>query len=105
MELVHVHTTVATQEDARRLAQTLVQSRLAACVQIAPVESLYVWQDEMQQETEWQLSCKTTRVRQAALMERLQALHPYTLPAMEVTAVLHTTPAFAQWVAENTSEG
>ena len=102
MHLLAVHTTVAHEADARRLADQAVHQRLAACVQIERIESVYEWQGAVQQEAEWRLLFKTTDARARALMAWLQAEHPYELPAIYSTEVRDATPDYAQWVGAQT---
>jgi len=79
-----VTTTVATPEDARRLAQAVLQQRLAACVQVEPITSHYRWQGALHEEAEWRLVCKTVAGSVAGLLQLLQAQHPYELPQLLV---------------------
>ena len=104
MHLLAVHTTVAHEADARRLADQAVHQRLAACVQIERIESVYEWQGAVQHEAEWRLLLKTTDARANALMAWLQAGHPYELPAIYSTEVRDATPTYAQWVVAQTQE-
>ena len=66
--LTVVVTTVDDETKARTMARSLVKQGLAACVQIAQVDSVYLWEGVMHEHREWQLSCKTG----AAQAERLQ---------------------------------
>ena len=69
-----VTTTVATPEDARRLAQAVLQQRLAACVQVEPITSHYRWQGALHEEAEWRLVCKTVAGSVAGLLQLLQGV-------------------------------
>ncbi|OIO54504.1 MAG: hypothetical protein COX57_12880 [Alphaproteobacteria bacterium CG_4_10_14_0_2_um_filter_63_37] len=70
---------------AQQIAATLIAERLAACVQVSgPVTSHYRWEGKQEQAREWLLTCKTPPERAADLVERLRALHPYTLPEIVV---------------------
>ncbi len=91
-------TTVASVDDARRLAREAVSQQLAACVQIAQIESHYVWKGEACSEPEWRVVFKTTRTGMAALSQWLTGgAHPYELPQLlmrEEAASLD----YARWV-------
>ena len=102
MPLLAIHTTVAQEADASRLADQAVHQRLAACVQIERIESVYAWQGAVQHEAEWRLLFKTTDARASALLAWLQTAHPYELPAIYSTEVRDATPAYAQWVVAQT---
>jgi periplasmic divalent cation tolerance protein len=97
-----VCTTVATLDEARAMAHRLVQRRLAACVQLSPIESIYRWDDAVQQEPEVRLLCKTTAAGAPALHAAIRALHPYAVPAIFAVDINDAHPPFAQWVAEQT---
>ena len=98
MKLLAVTTTLGRREDAQRIARALVERRLAACAQIAQIESCYVWQGELQQELEFRLLLKTTEAAYPALESALRELHPYELPAIWTVAVEHATADYAAWV-------
>lgn len=95
-----VYTTVGAREDAQRLAVALVQRRLAACAQIAAIDSVYHWQGVLQQEPEFRLVLKTTQARYDALEQALRELHPYELPAIHAVAPARMHAPYAQWVAQ-----
>jgi len=102
MELRAVATTVATQDDARRLAQAVLAQRLAACVQVEPITSHYRWQGVLHEEGELRLFCKTTAAAVPALLALLREQHPYDLPQL-VVQPLQATVDYAQWVAQETA--
>ncbi|ART47392.1 divalent-cation tolerance protein CutA [Acidovorax carolinensis] len=99
-----VTTTVASAADARRLAQAIVQARLAACVQVEVITSHYHWQGALQEEQEWRLVCKTLPRATGALLALLESLHPYTLPQL-VVQTLQATPAYVRWVDGEVTTG
>jgi periplasmic divalent cation tolerance protein len=89
-ERLLVLTTVASAEDAERMARTLVERGLAACVNVVPgLTSFYRWKGAVQRDEERLLIAKTRADRFEALRAALIALHPYELPegvAVEITA-------------------
>lgn len=97
-----VSTTVALQGDARRLAQAVLQARLAACVQVEPIVSHYRWQGALHEEAELRLVCKTQPAAVPALLALLRAQHPYKLPQL-VVQPLQATPEYADWVRQETT--
>ncbi|MGE0313195.1 MAG: divalent-cation tolerance protein CutA [Lautropia sp.] len=98
-----VLTTVAIEADAASLADALVGERLAACVSVsAPMRSVYRWQGAVETATEWQLIAKTTSDALGALVQRLEALHPYDTPEILVLAADGASHAYAAWVAAQT---
>mgnify|MGYP006304614163 CR=1 FL=1 len=102
-DLVLLLTTVPSPEVGERLAQALVDERLAACVNVLPpMVSIYRWQGQMHRDVEQQLVIKTSRARLAEAQARLTALHPYDLPECLVLSVDGGDPAYLAWVAGET---
>ena len=99
-----VTTTVATPDDARRLAQAVLQQRLAACVQVEPITSHYRWQGTLHEEAEWRVLCKTVPASVPALLAMLRAQHPYQLPQL-VVLPLQATQDYADWVRQELAGG
>ncbi len=94
-----VVTTAADIEEARRLGQTLVEERLAACATLVPsVESIYRWQGEVEFSTEALLVLKTTADQIGALQTRLHQLHSYQTPEFLVLSVESGSPGYIDWL-------
>jgi periplasmic divalent cation tolerance protein len=88
---------------ARMLGRTLVDERLAACVQVLPgIESIYRWDGAVETAAEILLILKTTRARLDALQARLVALHPYDVPELVALPAVAGLPAYLHWVADST---
>jgi periplasmic divalent cation tolerance protein len=101
--LAVVLTTLGAGADAGALARTLVEERLAACVNVLPpMTSLYRWQGRVEEDQERLLLIKTAADRVAALEMRLRQLHPYELPEFVVLEAA-ASAAYAAWVRESTS--
>jgi periplasmic divalent cation tolerance protein len=101
-DLILILTTMPDDDRAGGLARTLVEERLAACVNVhAPMTSTYRWQDALESASERQVVIKTTRGRRAALEARLRALHPYELPELVVIEAA-ASEAYAKWVRDAT---
>lgn len=95
-----VLSTVGDRNTAEQLAQTLIQARLVACVNIlGPMTSLYRWHEEIQRDTEYLLLMKTAAETEAALMTRLQELHPYEVPEILVLPIAAAAPSYLAWLA------
>jgi periplasmic divalent cation tolerance protein len=97
-----VLTTCGSLEEARSIAQTLVERQLAACVNIAPqIESVYRWQGGVESATEWLLVIKTTAEAFDRLRETLSALHSYELPECIAIAVEDGSAAYLEWIGQS----
>ena len=94
-------TTVGTEEEANAIARTLVEERLAACVNVIPgVQSVYWWEGRVNIESELVLVIKTTASMIDALEARIAEIHPYDLPELVVVDPERVTPRYLQWIID-----
>jgi periplasmic divalent cation tolerance protein len=99
MSTLLVLTNLPERAAAERLAERLVRSRLAACVNIlAPCRSVYRWKDEVQHDEEHPVLIKTTAERYPELEQAIVAAHPYELPEIIAIPVERGLPAYLGWV-------
>jgi periplasmic divalent cation tolerance protein len=99
-DLILILTTMPDDGRAAELAQTLVDERLAACVNIhGPMTSTYRWRGEVEREAERQLVIKTTRDLSDAVQARVRELHPYELPELVIVAA-QGSDAYAGWISD-----
>ena len=97
-----VLTTTQNIVDARRLARTLVEEQLAACVNIIPqIQSIYRWQSAIEDSTESMLLIKTTEVKLSALEARLLSLHSYSTPEFLTLAVPEGNSDYLSWLTSS----
>ena len=102
--IVSVYATFADAEQAARIGRTLVEERLAACVNIlGPCRAIYRWQGAIEDSSEVAALFKTAETRAEALVARLSALHSYDVPAAAIWPIAGAPPAYAQWVADETA--
>ena len=95
-------TTVGNREDADRLARGLIESRLAACVQIeGPVTSQYIWQNKAETAEEYRLTVKFIPARAAAVETWLQEHHPYATPEWITVRAEHVAEKYLSWARTN----
>jgi periplasmic divalent cation tolerance protein len=91
--------TCPDQENAERIAEALVQERVAACVSIVPgVQSIYRWEDRVTQDAELLMLIKTTAARLPDLRAWIQALHPYDVPELIVQSITDGLEPYLNWV-------
>ena len=92
----------ADTDTATRLAEQLVQSHLAACVNILPgITSVYHWQGQLQKEAEVLLMIKTLSPRFDALKKALIELHPYEVPEIIALPVTNASEPYLQWMGQS----
>jgi len=98
---VVVLSAIGAQSDAERVATSLVEERLAACVNIVPgVVSIYRWKGNVEKEPELLLVIKTVAERVDALKARLVQLHPYELPEVVVIPIGGGHAPYLAWIEE-----
>ena len=96
-----VLTTLGADADALALARTLIDERVAACVNVLPpMTSVYHWQGRVEQAQEQQLVIKTTAGQLPRLKVRLAALHPYEVPELLVVPVSDGSEAYLAWLRD-----
>jgi periplasmic divalent cation tolerance protein len=104
MKTIVVLTTIDNLEDARAIASALVERKLAACVQVSTIESVYAWQGAVQNDTEYRVVAKTTADRYADVEAAILDLHTYDLPAIYALDVAEAYAPYAEWVASNSNK-
>jgi len=99
-----VLTNLPDRAAAERLADLLIERKLAACVNIlAPCRSVYRWQGALQRDEEHPMLIKTTAERYPALEQALREGHPYALPEIIAVPIERGLPAYLDWVAAETN--
>ena len=105
-DVVLVLTSITAEADGAVLARTLVDERLAACVNVLPpMTSVYRWKGQVEQDREQQVIIKTTRDKLPALEARVKELHSYELPEFVVIAAGGGADAYLKWVEEAVGSG
>jgi periplasmic divalent cation tolerance protein len=100
-DVVLILTTVPDDDRAEPLARTLVEERLAACVNLhGPMTSVYRWKGEVERAAERQLIIKTTRARVPVLEARIKALHSYELPEFIVLSAEGGSADYLEWARQ-----
>jgi periplasmic divalent cation tolerance protein len=94
-----VFSTCGSQEEARKLARTLLEARLAACVNvIMQIQSFYWWHDKIEESGEWLLVIKTTRDVFDQVRVVLESAHSYELPEILALPVIAGSPNYLAWL-------
>ena len=96
-------TTLPSQEGARRMARKLVEEKLAACVQLLPIESFYHWDGRIQNEGEVLLLIKNRTALFDAAIAAISAAHPYAVPEIVGWPFSAGHLPYLQWIDESTS--
>lgn len=103
-DVLLVISSLPDEPSARQLARHLVESGLAACVNVlAPCASTYRWRGAVEEATEVPVLIKTTAQRYAELEAAIRARHPYELPEIVAVPLARGLPAYLDWVAAETA--
>lgn len=94
--------TTSTEQEAEAIASALVVSGLAACVNIFPVRSIYIWQGQVNNEQEWQLFIKTDLQKFDQLAVKVKELHSYELPEIIALPIVAGSPEYLGWIGKMT---
>jgi periplasmic divalent cation tolerance protein len=102
MSVVSVYAVFANAEEAERIGTTVVEERLAACINIlGPIRSIYRWEGKVQSAEEVAAILKTHHWQSDALIARIAALHSYDVPCIVTWPIDKILGAYADWVEES----
>ena len=94
-----VLSTAGSEGEARKIAQCLVERRLAACVNVIPhIESIYRWQGKVESAQEWLLLIKTTAERFSAVRDAIRELHSYELAECIAITIEECSSSYLEWI-------
>ncbi len=94
-----VLSTCGSAEEAEKLAHSLVEQRLAACVNVMPrIRSYYHWKDAIESADECLLIVKSTRDRMEAILASLGKEHSYEVPEVIALPVVDGSPDYLRWL-------
>ena len=98
-DYVQIVTTTERREDADRIARTLVESRLAACVQvIGPITSTYRWHGKIETAQEWQCWAKSRRELYDEVEQAIRRIHPYEVPEILALPIVAGSADYLAWL-------
>ena len=105
MSVVSVYAVFANAEEAERIGRTVVEERLAACINIlAPVRSIYRWQGKLESADEVAAILKTADSSVDALITRIASLHSYDVPCIASWPIDRILASYARWVEDMVPE-
>ena len=93
--------TTASKEESELIAAALVESRLAACVNIFPISSIYRWQGQIQSDSEYQLFIKTEIQLFSDIEAKIKELHSYLVPEIIAIDIVAGSGSYLNWLGES----
>ena len=102
--MIVIVTTCGSSDEAERIASALIAERLAACVQILPVTSIYRWEGKVERAEEYALHIKTRAALADRVEDRVCALHSYRVPELLMLPVAGGSAAYLAWMKTETQE-
>jgi periplasmic divalent cation tolerance protein len=104
MEPIVAFVTCGSEEEALKIANALVEERLAACVNlISPIRSIYRWEGKIWDEKEWLLVIKTQKKMFDDLEKKVKSLHSYSVPEIIALPIVEGSPSYLDWLSEMTA--
>ena len=91
----------ASEAESAKIAKTLVEERLAACVNITAVQSHYQWQGELCEDNEALLIIKTEKSRVDTIINRIKDVHSYDVPEIVALPIIAGYEKYLEWVEES----
>jgi periplasmic divalent cation tolerance protein len=101
MTIMAVFTSVGNHEQAKLIARTMVEKKLAACSQISEIESFYHWNGSVQNEKEYRIMFKADAKNYNAIENLINKMHSYDLPAIHGILIDEISQPYQAWVLEN----
>lgn len=96
-------TTTSSRDEAAKIAKILIDERLAACIQLLPIESFYYWDGKTQNEPEVLMLIKTRRSLFESAIARVKQLHSYTVPEIVAVPIVAGLSHYLNWIEDVTS--
>ena len=100
---VIIVSTFPSKQSVTSIANKLVKKRLAACVNITKISSVYTWKGKVQNQNEYLAFFKTTKKNQSTLKKELKKLHPYDVPEVAEINVESVNQPYMKWLVDSTN--
>ncbi|GER88949.1 divalent-cation tolerance protein CutA [Dictyobacter vulcani] len=103
-ECIEVHTTIDTREGEQKIAESLVGSHLAACVQVSgPITSTYWWKGQIETAQEWTCTAKTRKDLYSAVEQAIRVAHSYEEPEIVAHLIVAGSKGYLDWIVKETT--
>lgn len=99
-----IYITASDEAEAREIGRTLVEEKLAACVNIHPIQSIYRWEGEIEEAGEVAMLVKTRTELVDKVIKRVKELHSYEVPCIVSLSIDKGYPDYLRWIEESTEK-
>ena len=104
MAVNFIYMTAGSRAEAQKIGRSLVECRLAACVNILePMQSIYRWEDKLQEDSEVVVIAKTSEALVPQLIDKVKSLHSYDCPCIVSLPISGGYPPFLDWIQSEVS--
>ena len=103
MKPVVIISTYPNKKSISKIAQNLVKSKLAACVNISKISSIYSWNDKIENTSEYLAIFKTITKNKTLLKKKIKETHPYEIPEIAEVDVTSINKSYLNWLIESTN--
>lgn len=93
--------TVASLAEGKAIAINLIEAKLAACVNLFPLDSIYLWEGKINQEQEYQLIIKTDLNKFDELRAKIKTLHSYEVPEIIALPIIAGSKIYLDWLGSS----
>ena len=102
MQYCSIYITTGDEDEAGRIGRALVEEKLAACVNILPIKSIYRWEENIEEEGEVVMFVKTRAELADEVIKRVKELHSYEVPCIVSFPIEKGNPDYLKWIGEST---
>ena len=102
MKAILILSTYPDKKSIQKIANKLVRSRLAACVNMTKISSVYSWQGKIENSDEFLAIFKTTQKNKTTLKTQIKQTHPYKVPEIAELTIKDLNKAYLQWLVDST---
>lgn len=103
MKPIIIISTYPNKKSITKIANELVQNKIAACVNIIKISSIYSWQGKIEKTSEYLALFKTTQKNNKSLKEKIKATHPYDVPEIAEINITSINKSYLKWLVESTT--
>ncbi|MGB5792315.1 divalent-cation tolerance protein CutA [Poseidonibacter sp.] len=104
MSAVIIQTTCSSKIEAKNIAKVLIDTKLAACIQLSDIESFYSWNDEFCSDVETLLCIKTRKENFEKVKSKIKELHSYDVPEIIQIDITNSSKKYLKFIGDNTNE-